>query len=153
MKILLDEGTTEFIIEDKGKDGYRFAIHNCYINYDFTTYYFCYGDIELITDQFKKFLNSEIKEVKSVSTVEPTLCFILCPKGAKAIRRTGEEIVYYTIISQQEKVKEDYYTSNVIVIEFDFCINGCCGVQHWSVELTEKESIDFCKQWITEMQE
>ena len=121
----------------------------------FTTYFFCYGDIELISDQFRKFLNNEIKEVKSVSTVEPTLSFILCPKGAKAIRHTGEEIEYYTINNnKKEKIKKvNYNTSNYMIIEFDFCINGRYGVQHWSVVLTEKESMDFCKQWLAEMQD
>ena len=151
MKILLDRGTTEFIVENKGKEGYRFAIHNRYINYDETELYFCYGDLEDIAQQFKRFLNGEMKKVETASTIEPTLYFIFRPKGAKAIREAGEEFVYYTIIDGRKKVKKRYYTRNSMIIEFDLCLNGAYGAQHWSISLTEEETLEFCNQWLAEI--
>ncbi|MCM1546342.1 MAG: hypothetical protein NC033_04825 [Clostridiales bacterium] len=146
MKILLDNGTTEFIIEDKGKDGFHIAIYNRYINYESIGYLFCYGDIEYITESLKKFINGELKVVAAAGTTELDLNIIFCPKGAKAIREAGEDIApHYTIVDRQKQVLEEHYKCNFIIIE----VHLYSG-QHWVASLTEEESNDFCKQWLEE---
>lgn len=149
MKVSLDENTTEFCIEDTGKEGYRLAIRNRYINYESVGYLFCYGDIEYITEPLKKIINGELKDVTSAGTTELDLNIVFCPKGAKAIREAGEYIdPHYTIVDGQKQIIEKRYKCNYIIIEVYMY-----GGQHWVASLTEEETNEFCKQWLAEMQE
>lgn len=152
MKVLLDKNTTEFCLEDTGKEGYHIAIRNRYINFESVGYLFCYGDIEYITEKIKKFIGSEIKDVTSAGTTEPDLNIIFCPKGAKIIREAGEDISPGYTLDGQKQVIDKCYDYNSIIIEVDLCLMGYGG-QHWADRLNEEETIEFCKQWLTEMQE
>ena len=154
MKVLIDKNTTEFCLEDTGKEGYRLAIRNRYINYESVGYLFCYGDIEYITEPLKKFINGELKDVISAGTTEPDLNIVFCPKGARTIREPGEDIdPHYTIVDGQKQIIEKYYKYNSIILEVDLCLTGCYGIQHWSARLNKEETNEFCKQWLAEMQE
>ena len=154
MKVLLDRGTTEFILEDKGKEGYRFAIHNRYINYDLTTCFFCIDDISMISEGLSKLINSELREVSAVGTTDPNLNIILCPKGAQVIREAGENFGRAQKFIDGKIVEfDEHYESNFIILEFDLCVDGCYGVQHWTASLTEEETEDFITQWLSEMHE
>lgn len=137
MRLLLDGGETEFIVEDKGKDGFRIAVFGSYINYD-KTYHFCSDDEKYIAVTLKKFLNDEIKEVTVEGTTDPNLSLMLCPKGVRAWREESET----------GKETERFYDYKFIKIELDLVVAGSYGIQFWSEYLSEEESIEFCQQWL-----
>ncbi|MDE7394565.1 MAG: hypothetical protein K2M95_00380 [Clostridiales bacterium] len=147
MKILLDNGSTEFRLEAD-----RIAIRNRFMNFK-RDCLFCEGDEERITKYIKKFMRGKFKEVTSVASTECDLHIIFCPKGAKEIRELGEEIgtKHFITVNGKNVFIDPEYRDDTIRLEVDMWVaSEACG-QFWVAQLNEKETIDFCTQWLAEM--